>query len=128
MFRVRILLAAVLAASALAVLAGPASATAPAANTKFCKAVNKIGTTGSSSNPTKSQAKAALSGFKNAAKYAPRKVKSALNNISKYLGAVVNADNASDLAHIYTSGGFKHYTKSLTTYVKYYTANCLGTS
>ena len=54
-----------------------------------------------------------LSGFKNAAKYAPAKVKSAINNIAKYLGLVAGADNAGDLAKVYTSDGFKNYTNRL---------------
>jgi hypothetical protein len=127
MSRVRIFLAAALAASALALLAGPAGASVPAANAKFCKAVSKIGDT-NSTNPTKSEAKAALKGFKNAAKYAPAKVKTALNNIAKYLGVVVGANSASDLADLAKSGTYKSYAKSITTYVQYYTANCIGTS
>jgi hypothetical protein len=117
-----------LAASALAVLAGTAHGSVPAANTKFCKAVENIGDAGnSSSNPTKADAKKALKGFKTAAKYAPGKVKTALNNIAKYLSVVVGGDT-SDLADLANSSTFKNYTKSLTTYVNYYTSNCLGTS
>jgi hypothetical protein len=126
MFRVRIVLAAVLAASVLAVLAGTAHAAVPAANAKFCKAVANIGDSSSSSNPTKADAKAALRGFKSAAKYAPGKVKTALNNIAKYLGVVVSG-NTSDLTDLASSDTFKNYTKSLTTYVQYYTANCGST-
>lgn|SRR5436305_3986485 len=126
MSRLRILVAAVLAASALALVSAPASASVPAANSKFCKAANSIGDTSSSSKPTKAQAAAAVKGFKNAAKYAPAKVKSAINNIAKYLGLVAGADNAGDLAKVYTSDGFKNYTKSITTYVQYYTSNCTG--
>ncbi len=125
MSRLRILLAAVLAASALAVLAGSAHASVPAANTRFCKAVASIGDTGNSSTPTREDAKKALRGFKKAAKYAPAKVKSALNNITKYLGVVVSGDT-SDIADLASSSTFKNYTKSLTTYVSYYTSNCLG--
>jgi hypothetical protein len=117
MARARIILAAVLAVAALAVLAGPAAASAPAANTKFCKAANK---------PTKSQAKAAIRGFKNAAKYAPKKVRSAMSNVAKYLGLVANASNPSDLAQVYTSGDYKNYAKSITTYVTYYAQQCSG--
>jgi hypothetical protein len=128
MSRARFALAAVLAVVALAALAVPASASVPAANTKFCKAANSIGDTSSSSQPSKQQAKTALQGFKNAARYAPGKVKSAINNIAKYLGLVVGAGNAADLAKIYTSSGFKNYTKSIQTYVTYYTQECAGTS
>src|SRR5690348_11040113 len=112
MARARLFLAAVLAASALAVIAVPASASVPAANTKFCKAAAKIGNT--SGKPSKSQAQAAINGFKAAAKSAPSKVKSAMNNIAKYLGLVVNADNAADLAKVYTSNDYKNYAKSIT--------------
>ncbi len=128
MVRARILIAAVLAVAALAVLAGPVSASVPAANAKFCKAADKIGTSSSSNQPTKSEAKTAIKGFKNAAKYAPRKVKTAINNIAKYLGLVAGTSNAADLAKIYTGSGFKNYTKSITTYVAYYTQNCIGGS
>lgn len=125
MARARLLLAALLAASALAVVAAPASASVPAANTKFCTAAAKIGNT--NGKPSKSQAKAAITGFKNAAKTAPSKVKSAMNNIAKYLGLVANADNAADLAKAYTSSDYKNYVKSIQTYITYYTQNCAGT-
>ena len=125
MSRLRILLAAVLAASLLAVLAGSAHASVPAANSRFCKAVANIGDTGSNSTPTKDDAKKALQGFKKAAKYAPAKVKSALNNITKYLNVVVSGDT-SDIADLASSGTFKSYTKSLSTYISYYTSNCVG--
>jgi hypothetical protein len=128
MARVRLLIAAVLAASALVVLAGPATASVAAANPKFCKAVETIGDTGSSSKPTSAQAKQAIKGFKNAAKYAPGKVKSALNTISKYLGLVANTTDPKKLAEIYTSGDFRDYSKSITTYVKYYSSTCIGSS
>jgi len=126
MARLRFVLAALLAVSALAVLAVPASASVPAANAKFCKAADNIGGD-TSGQPTKDQAKAALKGFKNAAKYAPAKVKTAMNNIAKYLGLVAGADNPSDLAKVYTSSGFKNYAKSITSYVTYYAQQCSGT-
>jgi hypothetical protein len=124
MSRLRIVLAAVFAVGVLAVMAVPASASVPAANAKFCKAANNIGNN-TSSQPTKSQAAKAKQGFKNAAKYAPGKVKSAMNNIAKYLGLVADSD-PSDLAKIYTSDGFKNYSKSITTYVTYYAQQCSG--
>src|SRR6478609_8302014 len=99
MSRLRIVLAAVFAVGVLAVMAVPASASVAAANAKFCKAANNIGNN-TSSQPTKSQAAKAKQGFKNAAKYAPGKVKSAMNNIAKYLGLVADSD-PSDLAKIY---------------------------
>jgi hypothetical protein len=127
MSRLRIVLATVLALSALAVLAVPASASVPAANAKFCSAANSIGDSDSSGQPTKDQAKTARKGFQNAAKYAPGKVKTAMNNIAKYLGLVAGADDPEDLAKIYTSSGFKNYSKSITTYVTYFAQECTGT-
>jgi hypothetical protein len=127
MSRLRIVLAAVFAVGVLAVMAVPASASVPAANAKFCKAANNIGNN-TSSQPTKSQAAKAKQGFKNAAKYAPGKVKSAMNIIAKYLGLVAGSDDATDLAKIYTSNGFKNYTKSFTTYATYVAQECSGTS
>ena len=127
MSRLRIVLAAVFAVGVLAVVAVPASAAVPAANTKFCKAADKIGDSSSSSKPTKSQAAKAKQGFKNAAKYAPAKVKSAINNIAKYLGLVAGTEDPTDLAKIYSSGDFKNYSKSITTYVTYYAKQCTAT-
>jgi hypothetical protein len=121
-------LAALLAVSALAVFAVPASAAVPSANAKFCKAAESVGSSTNSSQPTKAQAKAEIKDFKNVAKYAPGNVKSAINNISEYLGLVAGSHNASDLAKIYTSSSFKNYSKSITTYIKYYSKQCTGTS
>ena len=118
MARVRLVIAVVLAASALAALAGPAGASVPAANAKFCKAAAKIGSgTDTSGKPTKEQASAALKGFKNAEKYASGKVKSAMKNIAKYLQRIADAENAGDIAKIYTSSDFKGYTKSIGTFI-----------
>jgi hypothetical protein len=109
---------AVLAISALAVCAIPASASAPAANNaKFCNAADKIGSNSSSSQPTKKQAEAAVKDFKRAAKYASGKVKSAMNNIVDYLQRVADADGPSDLAKIYAGSQFKNYAKSIGTFV-----------
>ena len=52
-------------------------------------------------------------------------MKSALNNITKYLNVVVSGDT-SDIADLASSGTFKSYTKSLSTYISYYTSNCVG--
>ena len=128
MTRVRVAVAAILGVAMLGVFASSASASvASASNPKFCKAVEKIGDS-SSSNPTKGEAKAALKGFKNAAKYAPGKVKSALGTISKYLGVVAKANDPSDLVDLYKGNEFKKYTDAIGTYVKYYTSTCFGTT
>ena len=67
----------------------------------------------------------AVKSFKKAAKYAPAKVKSAIDNITKYLSVIVSGD-ASNIADLTKSGTFKNYTKSLSTYISYYTSNCVG--
>jgi hypothetical protein len=118
-----------MALSALVVLAAPAGAAVPAANAKFCTAANNIGSVGNnSSNPSQAEAKKAATNFKNAAKYAPSNVKTALNRIGEFLSQVSGA-KPTDLAKLYTSKDFtKNYVKSITTYVKYYTANCVGSN
>jgi hypothetical protein len=87
MSRIRILMVAVLAASALGVLAVPAGAAAPAANTKSCKAITQA-------LSTKVASKADVKGFiarvKQAAKSAPTNVRSALNKIAS-IGARVSS-------------------------------------
>ena len=50
-----------------------------------------------------------------------------MNNIAKYLGLVAGAHDPEDLAKIYTSSGFKNYSKSITTYVTYFAQQCTGT-
>ncbi len=124
MLRLRLVLAAVLAASALAVLAGPASAATPAAgNSKFCTAVSKIGSQNSASKPTKAQAQKLISQFKAAAKSAPPKVKAAIGKITKYLG-IITGGNVSDIADLAKSGDYTNYTKAIGTYTTYVATHC----
>jgi hypothetical protein len=114
----------VLAVAMLGLVAGSASASvASATNPKFCKAVEKIGTN-SSSQPTKSEAKSALKGFKKAAKYAPGKVKNALNTIGKYLVQIADGN----LEALGAGNNFKNYTSAIGTYVKFYSSTCFGSS
>jgi len=126
MSRLRILLAAVLAVSALAVMAVPASASMPAAsNAKFCAAAAKIGDS-AGTTPNASELKGVAADFKSAAKSAPPKVKKAMLNVASLLNALGTKD-ASDLAQAYTDSGFvKNYTKSVTTYATYYAQTCSG--
>jgi hypothetical protein len=127
MSRLRIVLAAVLAVCGMAVLAVPASASVPAANSKFCKAAAKIGSNANNAsafNATK--AKKLQSQFKAAAKSAPPKVKKAVANISKLLGLIAGS-NPTELAKVYTSDTFKNYPKAITTFFKYETTECAGT-
>jgi hypothetical protein len=122
MSRLRIVLAAVLAVSALAVLAVPATAAVPASNAKFCAAVKKVGSQ-SGSQPTKAQAKKLVSQFKAAAKSAPGNVKSAIGKITKYLD-VIAAGDITKLADLAKSKNFQDYTKAVTTYSTYVASNC----
>lgn len=124
MLRLRIVLAAVLAASALALLAAPATASTPAAgSSKFCTAVRKIGSQNSAAQPTKAQAQKLISQFKNAAKSAPPKVKAAIGKITKYLG-IITGGNLSDLADLAKSGDYTNYTKAIGTYTTYVATHC----
>ena len=123
MTRLRIVLTAVIAVAAVAVLAVPASASTPAAsNSKFCTAVRKIGST-NGADPSKAQAKKLVTQFKNAAKSAPPKVKSAISKITNYLG-VISSGDVGDLQDLATSGNYKGYAKAITTYSTYVATNC----
>jgi hypothetical protein len=121
MSRLRILLAAVLAASVLAVLAGPAHASVPTANSKFCKAAAKISaSTNEGNTPTPKEASALASKFKAAANQAPAKVKSAGNTIVSVLKKIGHSGaNAADLANFYRSSDFKKYGKAIGTFFAY---------
>jgi len=127
MSRLRIVLAAVLAMSALAVLAVPASASVPAANTKFCAAAAKIGNDASNASSfNQAKAKALIKQFKNAGKYAPANVKAAVGNITKLLGLIAGTTNPADLPKVYTSSSFKKYPTSVTTFFTYQAKECTG--
>jgi hypothetical protein len=128
MSRLRIVVAAVLAVSALAVLAVPASAAVPAANTKFCSAAAKIGKDASNASSfNQAKAKALINQFKNAAKYAPAKVKAAVGNITNLLGLIAGTKNPADLPKVYTSSSFKKYPAAVTTFFTYQATQCSGT-
>ncbi len=77
------MLAAVLAVSALAVLAVPASAAVPAANTEVLHRGREDRQHDRRAGVTQAQAKKLVSQFKTAAKYAPAKVKAAISKIAK---------------------------------------------
>ena len=130
MTRVRVVLAAMLAVAMLGVVAGSASASVASASntTKFCKAASKIGTNASTATGfTKAKAKKLSTQFKNAAKYAPAKVKSAVSNITKLLDEI-KGTSASDLQKVYSSDAFKTYPSAVTTFFTYATTTCKGTS
>jgi hypothetical protein len=129
MTRVRLLLAALLAVSALAVIAVPAGAAVPAANTKFCTAYKKIGQ-GTQGLSSPAAARATLAKFKAAGKYAPAKVKKASNTIVSVLSnyAKITAGNAGDVANFLKSSQYKDYGKAVTTYFLYADQQCTPTS
>ena len=126
MSRVRLLLAALLAASALAALAAPATASVPSANAKFCAAAEKIGDNTSASALSSGKANKLVSQFKNAAKYAPAKVKSAIAKITSLLGAIGGTRDPRDLAKVYTSSAFRKYPAAITTFAAYQSDQCSG--
>jgi hypothetical protein len=123
-------LAALLAVAALAVVAIPASASVPAANTKFCNAFLKIGKNSSADSSTVdlTQAKSTLAKYKAATKYAPAKVKKAGKQIVSVLGKIAKFDpkNPTELADFYQSSDFKNYGKAITTFFLYASQQCSG--
>jgi hypothetical protein len=131
MARIRILSAAALAVAALAasaVLAAPAGASVPRANPKFCAAAAKIGNDAQNvSGFSKTKAKQLQSQFKTAAKNAPANVKKAVTTITKVLGLITGATNASDLPKVYASDAFKQYPNAISTFFTYQATQCSGT-
>lgn len=121
MRRLWILMAAVLAFGGLAVIAPAAGATTPAAtNAKFCKDIQKLGSSSADLSDAASistRAKAVAKQFKTAAKHAPAKVKKAMNTIASFVGSL-GTKNPADLAKIYTSNNFKSYTNAIGVYVQ----------
>lgn len=111
MGRVRILFAAVLAAATLAVLAGPASSSTPAASSRYCKALNGISDKLSKSSGTSlSEGRAALrkyaSALKSAAKNAPKKVRNATKTLASFYDALAsgNANALKNTKNLGTAG------------------------
>ena len=128
MSRVRIVFTALLAVAAMAVMAVPASASVPAANSKFCKAAAKIGSDANNASAfNQAKAKKLQSQFKAAAKNAPPKVKAAVGNITKLLGLIAGTTNPADLPKVYTSDAFKKYPSAVTTFFTYQATQCAGT-
>lgn len=128
MSRVRILLAALLAVSTLAVLAIPASASVPSANARFCNAAKKIGNDADNASAfSANRARQLQSQFKAAAKSAPPKVKKAVANITKLLGLIAGTTNPADLPRVYTSDAFRKYPNAVTTFFTYQATECAGT-
>jgi cytochrome c556 len=123
MFRVRLLLAALLAASTLAVLAGPAVATSPAKNSSaFCKPITgisdklqKAGTDTSKFNANTFKKFAAA--LRASGSHAPAKVKKAAKTLASFYGALGSGD-ASGLANA------KNVSGAIGTYFGYVASHC----
>jgi hypothetical protein len=106
-------------------VAAPAGASAPAKNTKFCKAlssasdnIDALPTSGTSVN--KKQAAATAKAIRKAAKSAPPKIKSALNTLADAYQRLADGDSIID---VIASDGLD-YAKALGTFGKYYAKNC----
>ena len=125
MFRVRILLVAVLAASTLVVLAGPASARRLAEREVLC-AVETHRRQAQRPADAGRQAKETFKQFKAAGKYAPAKVKKAANTIADV--PVEDRERrrrptCRTSPELYTSNNFRAYPKAITTFFLY-SARC----
>jgi hypothetical protein len=123
MSRLRIALAVLLAASALAVVAVPASAAVPAANTKYCKALTGISDKLSKGSSTSSLSadRAALEKYatslKSAAKDAPASVKKATQSLASFYHALASGD-------VSAFKGTKNLTNAVTKVTTYLATNC----
>jgi SMC interacting uncharacterized protein involved in chromosome segregation len=118
MRRLWILMAAVVAFGGLAVFS-PAAGAASKPSPQFCQAVTQIGDVQSGDTPTGDQARATAKGFKSAAKYAPRKVKSAMNTIGNYINQFADVKSVKDVTSL-DPGKLKGYSQAIQTYIKYY--------
>lgn len=122
MTRSRVMIAALLAAAMLAVAAPAAHASVPAANSKFCKAVQKYTADLSSVGSSKDTArlKVVAKALKNAAKSAPPKVKAATIVVANYFVAV--ADQDADAIQ----NTVQKFSKAATTFSKYFATSCIS--
>ena len=118
MRRLWIMMAAVLAFGGLALLA-PSAGAASQPSAKFCQAVTKIGDVQSGQTPSGSAAKRTAQGFKNAAKYAPGNVKSAMNAIGNYIVKFAKVKSLKDLANSGNANTYKKYASAILVYEKY---------
>ncbi len=110
MRRLWILMAAVLAFGGLAALAPSAGASVHVASkpsAKFCQAVANIGDVNSSNTSSGDVAKKVGQDFKKAAKYAPSKVRSAMNTIGSYFAKLASVKSLKDLANVGTSSDLR---------------------
>lgn len=123
MFRVRILLAAVLAVSALAVVAAPAGASVHAANSSaFCKPItgltDKLKNAGSdTSKYNASTFKKFAAALRSSGAHAPKKVKQAASKLASFYGSLGGGD-VSGLSNSSNLSG------AITTYFGYVATHC----
>jgi hypothetical protein len=107
--------------------ASPGGAAVAQKNSKFCKQVTKFGRINASGSSVADDLKVAAAdakALKKAAKSAPGKVKSALNDMASFFAAVGSAGSKLDaekaaIAHA------SQYTKAVSTFISYYTKNCV---
>jgi hypothetical protein len=127
MSRLRLLFVALLALTAMAILAVPASASAPtASSSKFCADVKgltaKFNAANAQSGTSPTKAFGAIeSQLKKAAKDAPAQVKSATSKLAGIYGSIASGDTAA-LAKLTDT----KFTKSITTFSTYVGQNCSG--
>lgn len=123
MSRVRVLLAAVLAVSVLAVVAAPADASVHAANSSaFCKPIKGIASKLQNAGANTSKYGAAAwkkfaTALKSSGKHAPKNVKSAANTLASYYGALASG-NVSGLKNTAS------LSPALSTYFGYVATHC----
>lgn len=122
MSRVRILLAAVLAVSALAVLAVPATASVHSASSSFCKPIKGISSKlqDAGSNVSKYGAsvwKKFAAALKSSGKHAPKNVKAAANKLASYYSAL----GSGDLSGLKNAASIS---PAVTTYFGYVATHC----
>ena len=98
-----------------------------AKNTKFCNQVQNFSHVNASNSSVSDDLKVAAADAKalrKAAKSAPSKVKSALNNMASFYAAVGSAGSKADAE----KAALEHassYTKAKSTFISYYTKNCI---
>jgi hypothetical protein len=107
--------------------ASPGGAAVAEKNTKFCKQVqnfSKISASGNSVTDNLKVAAADAKALKKVAKSAPGKVKSALNSMASFFAAVGSSGSKADAEKAYLEHA-STYSKAVSTFISYYTKNCV---
>jgi hypothetical protein len=119
---------AAMAALLVVTVAGPAGAsTVDVKRPKLCTAIANVGKDLNGLSPDSDQKVAAADAkaFKKAAKSASGKVKSALNQMASFFAGVGDAGSKTD-AIKYAASHALEYSKAASTFLKYYTKNCVS--